>query len=124
MSAAVAGLGCVIVSWMWYLALVPAEKVPKRPHAHTALILLGMGLSVVGAVGFAVGPLIVAGVAWLLGGFFLYLLTIAGLPDGELIVKTGDPLPAFSAPDHRGQMASSDDWHGKRILLKFFRGHW
>ena len=118
------GLGLVFISWTWYLALIPAEKVPERPYLHAALMVIGMGLGALGAAKLATGAIVMAVSAWLLGGFFLYLLSIAALPDGELTVSIGDPLPAFSAADHRGQIVASSDWQGKRVLLKFFRGQW
>ena len=118
------GLAIIVISWMWYLALIPAERVPARPYLHAALMVVGMGLCAIGAAELAIGPLIMGASGWLLGGFFLYLLSVAALPDGELTVAIGDPLPAFTAADHRGQVIASSDWHGERVLLKFFRGHW
>lgn len=121
---AAVGLGLVLASWMWYLSLISAEKVPDRPYLHAALMVLGMVLSAVGTAELATGAIVMAVSAWFLGGFFFYLLSMAALPDGELTVSVGEPLPAFSAADHRGELIASDDWQGKRILLKFFRGQW
>lgn len=118
------GLGFVTLSWIWYLALIPTEQVPERPHIHIVLMLLGMGLAAIGASSLTIASVATAVVAWSLGVFFLYLLSIAALPDGELTVAIGDPLPAFSAPDHTGQIVTSNDWRGQRMLLKFFRGQW
>lgn len=118
------GLAIVALSWTWYLALIPAEKVPRQPLLHIAGMLLGMALAAVGAAGLGLVPVILAASAWLLGGFFLFLLGQANLPDGELVVTVGDPLPAFSAADGTGSPVASSEWQGQRLLLKFFRGSW
>jgi len=39
-------------------------------------------------------------------------------------VFVGDRLPAFVALSDSGTEVSSENWAGRRTLLKFFRGHW
>ena len=58
------------------------------------------------------------------GAGFLWLLTQGDTPDGELIVERGDLLPRFEARDHHGEPFDSASLAGRRVLLKFFRGHW
>lgn len=119
------GFSLVSGTWLWYLALIPAEKVPQRPWVH--IILMGVGLILIIAAAVFVPTLlniILATTAVLLAGLFYYLLTIARLPDGQLVVEVGDPLPSFAAIADNGQLVDSRQWHGRRTLLKFFRGHW
>ena len=44
------------------------------------------------------------------------------LPPGAIAV--GDTMPAFSAPDDRGETFDSDRLRGNPVLIKFFRAHW
>jgi hypothetical protein len=74
------------------------------------------------AIGAALWTL--SGLTLLLAGFFVYLLTQAALPDGECKVAVGDMLIPFGAVDSVGSRFHSDELRRKRVLLKFFRGHW
>ena len=44
------------------------------------------------------------------------------LPPGA--IQVGDTMPAFSAPDDRGEVFDSALLQGKPVLIKFFRAHW
>lgn len=129
--SSVVGLVVVVAGWVHYLALIPQEKVPARPTLHTSL----MGLSILAVIptftmGIVMGQVpsvvswILAGNVVVLGGFFLYLLTQAPLPDQAIKVQLGEPFPLLTAPDSQGTIHSSETWKGKRVLFKFFRGHW
>ena len=39
-------------------------------------------------------------------------------------IRVGDAIPAFSAPDDRGEMFDSARLRGNPVLIKFFRAHW
>jgi hypothetical protein len=39
-------------------------------------------------------------------------------------IRVGDTIPAFSAPDDRGEIFDSARLRGKPVLIKFFRAHW
>ena len=44
------------------------------------------------------------------------------LPPGA--IRVGEPIPAFQAPDDRGELFDSARLRGKPVLIKFFRAHW
>ena len=128
---ALLGLLLVIGTWVHYLALIPREKVPVRPAVHALLIVIGILLSFLGifrplytGLAFPWPSLVLHLLTLVLGGFFLYLLTIYRLPDVNLTVRAGDPLPYFRAFDDTGRSVETTSWQGRRVLLKFFRGHW
>lgn len=39
-------------------------------------------------------------------------------------IRVGDTIPAFSAPDDRGELFDSERLRGHPVLIKFFRAHW
>ena len=123
MTFSLLAFGAAATAWIWYLALIPTERVPIRPVTHAALMVGAIGL---GVVGFGGGVLsaIFSGLAVLLAGYFLYLLTVAELPPGELVVSVGDPLPVFSAVSDSGLPVGSEIWSGHRLMLKSYRGGW
>lgn len=128
---ALAAVALALIAWGHYFWLIAVHRVPRRPRGHLAALGLA---TVLGVAGVIVGPVSGGAVSWLavglapvtLGaaGSFVWLLGQAPLPDGELVVAIGDPLPAFTATDHRGEPFSSAQLAGERVLLKFFRGHW
>ena len=122
------GLLVVVIAWVSYLAMIPIEKVPERPYLHTLFIILGMGLSVWSVIGkelLQTVPLVLALLSVPTGGLFLYLLTIAALPNMPLKVAVGDVLPMFAAVDDGGMVVDvTAVYRNQRLLLKFFRGHW
>ena len=128
---AIVGLLVVGAAWLHYLTLIPVEKVPQRPILHTVFMVVGMGLSVWAVIrpllnnqSFPTVPLLLALVSIPTGGLFLYLLTIAALPDTPLKVAVGDVLPTFMAVNDEALLVETADFHQQRLLLKFFRGHW
>lgn len=133
MAIILAVIGLIVVSgtWLAYLAMIPLEKVPERPYLHSFFMILGMGLSLwviirplLSDSSAPVAPFILALLSVATGGLFLYLLTIATLPDIPLKVAVGDVLPAFAAVDDAGNVVETAVWQQQRLLLKFFRGHW
>jgi hypothetical protein len=71
-----------------------------------------------------VGIMFLSGFAIFMGLFFFILYSQRRTPLGNLQVELGSPMLAFEATDSDGNPVSSDDWRGRRILLKFYRGHW
>lgn len=124
-------LALVTITWLDYFWRIARHRVPRRPRAHVITSTLGIALALAAV---AWGPARGQGVSWIalgltplsvgMGGFFLWLLPQAALPEGELVVSVGDALPAFSAWDHRGERFDSASLAGDRVLLKFVRGHW
>ena len=121
----------VLSSWLHYLWLIPQEWVPEKPRGHQAILLGGALLTGIGAAmgwlegttqGLVFTALFLASAGG--AGFFFWLMTWAPLPDGEIAVAVGEPLLDFEAPDSTGTVRSIAEWRGKKLLLKFFRGHW
>jgi hypothetical protein len=122
------GFTLILLTWVVYLAAIPREKVPARPVLHVVVMVFGL-IAMVTGLSSSLNPLDILAVVLGLSGIglaalFLFLLTIARLPDGDLRVAVGDTMLAFAAPDSSGKVINSDDWRGQRILLKFFRGKW
>ena len=119
-------VGLLIVSgaWLHYLALIPKEKVPKHPNGHKAMMGLGAVVSILGAPALPYVGAALMVVSVILAFFFVYLLREAPLPKGELGVSVGDPLLPFEAQLADGSLFSSESLKGRRLLFKFFRGHW
>ena len=124
------GFGAIAVAWGHYLSTIPVEKVPARPVIHSAIMAVGLVLLL---LSFSrsmsngdslLAPLLLSLFGIMLAGLFYYLLSIAGLPDGQLTVRVGQSLPSFQAMDDRGVPVNSQTWRGQRTLLKFFRGSW
>ena len=122
---ALIGLLLVTGGWIHYLSLIPQARVPKSPALHATIMAAGV-LASLASLPFATSLL-----PWLLapltlgnGGMFLWLIPQRHLPKGTLAVKIGDALPGFKAWDHTGNAFDSSSFAGKRVLLKFFRGHW
>ena len=67
MTFSLLAFGVAAIAWIWYLALIPTERVPIRPVTHGALMV---GAIVLGVVGFGGGVLseIFSGLAVLLAG--------------------------------------------------------
>ena len=128
---ALLGVALVMSAWVHYLWTIAESRVPRRPVVHALAQALGVASSI---AAIAWGPATGGGLSWAavalapvsvgMGVGFLWLLPQAPLPDGELVVGVGDPLPAFAAWDHRGEHFDSAELAGDRVLLKFFRGHW
>lgn len=133
-SSSVLAVSAVVVvnaAWLYYLWLIPKERVPERPFGFVAAMVAGVsmsGASLLAALreeeAIAPSMWVLAGVATSLAAFFVYLLKQAALPDGEIRVAVGDKLLTFAARDTNGDRFHTDELRGKRVLLKFFRGHW
>ena len=127
---AVVGLGTVMGGWVHYISTIPRDRVPKQPIVmyvtQTVGLILG-GLSLVlgaRASEIPIGLMVVAGFAIFMGLFFFVLFSQRKTPLGKLQVEVGAPMVAFESTDSGGHTIHSDDWRGRRILLKFFRGSW
>ena len=127
---AAAAFVSVFGGWGHYIATIPGDRVPKVPQLMFVTQGAGLvlaGLSIVLAVQAGSKPvssMVLSGFALFMGVFFFILYSQRKTPLGKLQVKVGAPMLAFSTLDSSGQSVNSDDWRGKRILLKFFRGFW
>ncbi|MCP4294850.1 MAG: hypothetical protein GY786_04530 [Proteobacteria bacterium] len=127
----IAGFMLVLGSWVFYMATVPKMKVPVKPTGHLSAQSLGLVLALfavyysfanVGQVETGVIPF--AAIATMMSGLFFGLYSIRNTPVGNIKVKVGDSLLAFSATSDTEETFNTDELSGKRVLLKFFRGGW
>jgi O-antigen ligase len=117
-------VGLVIVvatigRWAWRAWAV---NIPKTSYAFQAAVGMGVGLGALSLYQGHGDPF----AAWAIGVglFFLFLSVTGGQKVGDEMVKVGDSVPVFSAPDDNGSVFDSSNLAGSRILIKFFRGHW
>ncbi len=126
-----AGALAVLGSWVAYLATIPSGNVPAKPVGSVIAQLIGVGLAAAAIAlrvqgGQPIGAAVVvpASFATMMATFFVFLLTQRKTPIGAIRIKVGDPLPPFAAQTADGAPFHTDSLNGRRILLKFFRGHW
>ncbi|TNE51686.1 MAG: hypothetical protein EP343_03130 [Deltaproteobacteria bacterium] len=119
------GFAIVLSAISWYFLIIDAEKVPKRVGGFASALVMGSGISLTGLV---LSPSAftgtITGVAALLGSFILWLLTQRRLPDGQLVVGVGDPMPPLIALDPHRKSFDLSKLKGQRVMVKFFRGSW
>ncbi len=113
-------------SWVLYFRSVVRVQVSRTSAGHllaqsTALILGVAGIIGSGGSGAALGPGIAA---ILLSAMFFALYSQRRTPVGELRVAVGQRLLPFAATSSDGTAFHTDALAGRRVLLKFFRGHW
>lgn len=92
----------------------------ERGVAFAGTLLAGTALaSHPGAIGYGI-----AGIAFVLGGFFSFLTFMSRLPEQQAAVAVGYPAPDFRSLDSDGREFRLSELSGSRMLLKFFRGTW
>ncbi len=114
-----------------YLSTIPRNKVPVRPIALIFFLVVGIVLALYSLFLAIPGPVVsVAVVAVLsvlsivMASFIFWVFTQRKIPIGDIKVKVGDTLLPFKARTSDGVSFSSNEFAGKRVLLKFFRGGW
>lgn len=113
-----------------YFSKVAEAKLSKDIGGWVLLFVLGLTMAVAsmvvaqqqGALGAAV--IAPAGFAITTSLALLFFLSQRKTPIGDLRVKVGDTLLAFTALTPEGVLFSSEVLADRRILLKFFRGGW
>ncbi|NQU65317.1 MAG: hypothetical protein HQ517_13680 [SAR324 cluster bacterium] len=127
----VAGFAVVFGSWVQYFSTIPKMKVPINPIAHVITQSFGIVLAAFslirgyqgnGTLELAALPTAILSI--LMGSTFFWLLSQRKTPVGDIKVKVGDRLLPFTASTSGGNPFHTDEFMGKRILLKFFRGGW
>lgn len=120
-----AGFLVVITGWLRYLASIPKNQVAERTNGSIALEVAGGGLAIAG-VFLGAGPvwIVLGSFSILMSVFFLLLYTQRKTPVGDIEVEVGDRLLPFQCRDSEGERFHTESLVGRRILLKFFRGHW
>ncbi|MFT7654807.1 MAG: hypothetical protein ACI9ON_003269 [Limisphaerales bacterium] len=124
------GLGSVFGGWGHYMATIPGDRVPRYPTVMfisqtVGLMCAGVALVMAGQTGsIPAGVMVMAGFAIFMGMFFFILYSLRKTPLGKIQVKVDAPMLAFEGVDSTGNSVNSDDWRGRRVLVKFFRGLW
>jgi len=120
-------LGFVIAAGTWALWFrrVSAVNIPEN---RTGFVLTMALAALLGIASFARGPgwvgAVAAGLAILLGGFFLFTVAIGAQKGGTGRFRIGEKMPEIRAPADDGQIFEVASLTGNPLLLKFFRGHW
>ena len=124
------GFGCVFGGWAHYIATIPRDTVPRSPTImfltqSAGLVFATASLAVAIRSGSVpVGVMVLTGFAIFMGSFFFVLYSQRSTPLGNLQVELDSPMLAFEGTDSDGNPVNSDDWRGRRILFKFYRGLW
>jgi len=115
----------------YYFSTIPQNKVPERPVGLIFFLLVGISLTgkalysgIPGSLASVLGIVALSIIPVFMGSFILWILTQRKTPIGDIKVKVGDTLLQFSATTSEGVPFNSEEFKGKRILLKFFRGGW
>jgi len=125
LSLSIVGMVLTYSAIGWYLHTIVGERAPVEVGPFRAVLLLGIGVSAVGAwLGPTLTTIALLAATAGMGTFILWLLTYRELPDGELIAAVGAPMPPMVAMDHTGSEFDLADLVGQRVLFKFFRGSW
>lgn len=128
---ALASLAIVAGEVVRYMMTIPKGTVPKNPvrsiltlTVGVVVALLALVLGPTGTVSSAIAVYVPATLAIMIGGFFLYIFSQRKIPLDTLRIREGEPWIPFEARRWDGELFSTADLAGKRVLLKFFRGQW
>ena len=120
LAAPVLAIGCTM---LWF-SQVRAVDIPENRALFVGVWLAAAALGVAALVMAGWLGRIAAVPAIVVGLFLPFTVGISEqvLPPGAIAV--GDTIPAFSAPDDRGEIFDSERLRGHPVLIKFFRAHW
>ena len=125
LSLGVLAIGLFGVALFFWIRLMNGVALDGRRGVLFGLCIGGIAL---GAAALTREPGWVGGsmavIAILGGSVWLGLGLLAGQSKQEPMVVVGEPLPAFSAPDHTGTPFDIESLRGHPVLIKLFRGHW
>ena len=112
---------CVAL-WVYYVRQVAI------PEDRTAIVVVLLSALALGIAAFVKGTNwfggVAAALAIVIGGFLPFTIAISTQEVAASVIKVGDTIPRFSAPDGRGGTFESSSLHGHLVLIKFFRAHW
>lgn len=115
----------VLATGFRWFRLAYAVSLPENRFGFVASTLIGVGLAIAGLIlGAGLAGAVLSTLSILLGGFFLFTVSISEQKGGSGKLQPGSSLLSFSTPDHLGNTFDSSALDGRPILLKFFRGHW
>jgi peroxiredoxin len=108
-----------------YASTVRAVRVALRPRAHQAGVAIAAACAI---AALASGPGwpggIAAALVLLVATLFFLTTSLSRIALGGIRVAVGAPAIDFTARDSTGAAFALSSRRGRRVLLKFFRGHW
>jgi len=119
-AASVLAIGCTL-SWF---SQVRAVDIPESRALFVGVWLAAAALGVAALVKAGWIGRIAALPAIAVGLFLPYTVSISEQILPPDAIRVGDTIPAFSAPDDRGEIFDSARLRGNPVLIKFFRAHW
>ena len=119
-AAPVLAIGCTM---LWF-SQARAVDLPENRTIFVGVWLAAAALGVAALVKAGWIGRIAAVPAIVVGLFLPFTVSISEqvLPPNS--IRVGDMIPAFSAPDDRGEIFDSARLRGNPVLIKFFRAHW
>jgi multisubunit Na+/H+ antiporter MnhB subunit len=98
------------------------------PEDRTVFVVLFLSAAVLGVVAFFKGTGwaggFLAALAIFIGSFLPFTIAVSPQEVTSSVIKLGDTIPHFTAPDDSGDIFDSNSLHGHLVLIKFFRAHW
>lgn len=98
------------------------------PENRTLFVVAFLSAAVLGIAAFIKGTswagAVPAVLAILIGLFLPFTIAVSPQEVSANVIKVGDTIPHFTAPDDRGELFDSNSLHGHLVLIKFFRAHW
>ena len=98
------------------------------PENRTLFVVAFLSAAVLGIAAFIKGTswagAVPAALAILIGLFLPFTIAVSPQEVSANVIKVGDTIPHFTAPDDRGELFDSNSLHGHLVLIKFFRAHW
>ncbi len=119
-AAPVLAIGCAM---LWF-NLNRAVGIPENRMLFVGVWLAAAALGIAALVKAGWIGRIAAVPAIVVGLFLPYTVSISEQILPPNAIRVGDTIPAFSAPDDRGEIFDSARLRGKPVLIKFFRAHW
>jgi hypothetical protein len=129
---ALVGIALVLAGVLGYVFAI--QRLPQWPGIRNyavpnwILIVAGLAVSVWAGArsrgGWRLLVAVLSGLNVVLAGFFgaaLYVFSAVPPTDGP---RLGAAAPDFVLPDQSGNSVRLADFHGRPLLLVFYRGHW
>ena len=98
------------------------------PEDRTVFFVVFLSAAALGTAAFFKGTSWLGGVpasiAIFIGLLVPFTIVVSPQHVTASVIKVGDTIPHFTAPDDNGEIFDSKSLHGHLVLIKFFRAHW
>ena len=119
-AAPVLAIGCTM---LWF-SQARAVDIPENRTLFVCVWLAAAALGIAALIKAGWVGRIAALPAIAVGLFLPFTVSISEQILPPDAIRVGDTIPAFSAPDDRGEVFDSARLRGHPVLIKFFRAHW